>query len=298
MSWFYNLSTMKKLILGFSLVCVVMAVVGYVGVTGMGEIDDMMNRLYSRDLVGVSNAKEMNVKLMYIARSFRNALLTTDKAAIEKQQKDAEKYDGELREILKKVEQATSGQEMKEAVAKANEAYPKYMETVRQAMTLSLQGKNAEAKDVLTAGGAAVAQVVEALTTLAKLSEKQAEQEIGRASAAYASLRTTLVVVILAGVIGALTLGCFIARMIAKPLGQAVGVCEAVANGDFSKRLKVDSKDEVGRMAGALNQCIDATVKMMDDIKRGVAPTEAFQKNTGKYGRFDEAVAKLDPRKE
>ena len=38
--------------------------------------------------------------------------------------------------------------------------------------------------------------------------------------------------------------------------------------------------------------------KMMDFIKDGVDPMEAIEKASGKYGRFDEAVKKIDPRKE
>lgn len=38
--------------------------------------------------------------------------------------------------------------------------------------------------------------------------------------------------------------------------------------------------------------------KMMDFIKDGVDPMEAIEKAGGKYGRFDEAVRKIDPRKE
>ena len=38
--------------------------------------------------------------------------------------------------------------------------------------------------------------------------------------------------------------------------------------------------------------------KMMEQIKQGVDPKEAFEKNIGTYGRFDEAVKKVDPRKE
>ena len=37
--------------------------------------------------------------------------------------------------------------------------------------------------------------------------------------------------------------------------------------------------------------------KMMDNIKSGIAPEEAIEKASGKYGRFDEAVKKIDPRK-
>lgn len=38
--------------------------------------------------------------------------------------------------------------------------------------------------------------------------------------------------------------------------------------------------------------------KMMDNIKAGVNPVEAIEKSSGIYGRFEEAVKKIDPRKE
>ena len=36
--------------------------------------------------------------------------------------------------------------------------------------------------------------------------------------------------------------------------------------------------------------------KMMDNIKAGIDPKEAIEKASGTYGRFDEAVKKIDPR--
>ena len=38
--------------------------------------------------------------------------------------------------------------------------------------------------------------------------------------------------------------------------------------------------------------------KMMENIKAGIEPMEAIEKASGKYGRFDEAVKKIDPRNE
>lgn len=38
--------------------------------------------------------------------------------------------------------------------------------------------------------------------------------------------------------------------------------------------------------------------KMMEAIKKGVEPNEAIKNASGTYGRFDEAVKKIDPRKE
>ena len=38
--------------------------------------------------------------------------------------------------------------------------------------------------------------------------------------------------------------------------------------------------------------------KMMDAIKKGMSPNEAYEKNIGVYGRFNEAVKVIDPRHE
>ncbi len=38
--------------------------------------------------------------------------------------------------------------------------------------------------------------------------------------------------------------------------------------------------------------------KMMENIKKGIEPMEAIEKASGTYGRFAEAVKKMDPRKE
>ncbi len=38
--------------------------------------------------------------------------------------------------------------------------------------------------------------------------------------------------------------------------------------------------------------------KMMEAIRNGMNPTEAYEKNVGTYGRFDEAVEVIDPRKQ
>ena len=38
--------------------------------------------------------------------------------------------------------------------------------------------------------------------------------------------------------------------------------------------------------------------KMMEAIRKGATPNEAYEKNVGTYGRFDEAASYIDPRKQ
>jgi methyl-accepting chemotaxis protein len=64
----------------------------------------------------------------------------------------------------------------------------------------------------------------------------------------------------------ATVLGVLITRMIARPLGRAVGVLESVAAGDFTVRLEVDSGDEVGRMATALNRALESMSAALHEV--------------------------------
>ena len=38
--------------------------------------------------------------------------------------------------------------------------------------------------------------------------------------------------------------------------------------------------------------------KMLEDIRHGVTPDEAYKKNVGTYGRFADAAKYIDPREE
>ena len=38
--------------------------------------------------------------------------------------------------------------------------------------------------------------------------------------------------------------------------------------------------------------------KMLEDIRHGATPDEAYKKNIGQYGRFDNAAKYIDPRED
>ena len=60
----------------------------------------------------------------------------------------------------------------------------------------------------------------------------------------------------------------------------------------YCTRMALDKNDEV------IGYEFVSLGKMTDFIKKGMEPNEAYQKALGHYGRFDEAVKYIDPRKE
>jgi len=90
--------------------------------------------------------------------------------------------------------------------------------------------------------------------------ETQAARKVGKQA------RDRVVLLLGIGTAFALIGGWVAGRLITKPLRKAVRVLTAVADGDFTQTLDIDSKDEVGRMAAALDATIGLLRKTFNSI--------------------------------
>lgn len=84
-----------------------------------------------------------------------------------------------------------------------------------------------------------------------------AKAEFDKAESTYSrTLTLTLTVFILALCIG-ITLSIVIVRSVTKPVSGCVGMIEALACGDLSKRLHLEQQDEIGRLSKAMDAFAD-----------------------------------------
>ena len=73
---------------------------------------------------------------------------------------------------------------------------------------------------------------------------------------------------ILGAIVIGLSLGWYTANTVSGPLRKAVTVLQEVAAGDLTRTLDVDSKDEIGRMAKALNEALESIRETLVEAKR------------------------------
>ena len=57
-------------------------------------------------------------------------------------------------------------------------------------------------------------------------------------------------------------------------------------------------RDSVFALYDIDGERIEESRTILEAIRKGVTPAEAYEQNIKTYGRFDEAVKKIDPRKE
>jgi methyl-accepting chemotaxis protein len=97
---------------------------------------------------------------------------------------------------------------------------------------------------------------------------------------------TLLIIVI------ALTISLVLSHIITKPINRAVEIADALANGDMTRRLSVDTKDEVGALSMALNRIAEDLGKMLTQV---MVSSEVLTETSETLSAVSEELVQGDP---
>lgn len=162
-------------------------------------------------------------------------------------------------------------------------------------------------EESLAPGGPSLDEIAAALPTQLgrRLVEEQRgllailQQELGRIaserqealSAANSTIRTiSIVLSLLAAVVGAIAV-FWIAGRISRPLREAVDFAGAVASGDLTRRLDLESDDEIGVLAAMLNRMVGDLSRMVEEVNTAtVQVASAAEQISASSHRISETV--------
>jgi methyl-accepting chemotaxis protein len=108
------------------------------------------------------------------------------------------------------------------------------------------------------------------LDELSKKSVEMAHQE-GEIAAATATGSTIIsIVAMLVGIVASMAMGFVIARRISLPVLQGVDLAEEIAKGVFTSRIRLNRQDEIGQLAAALDHMAE-TLASQVEVARTIA---------------------------
>ena len=271
MKWFYNLKVGSKLIAAFIIVSAITATVGIIGMENMSKINDMAGDMYTKDVLGTDYVKEANIDLLFLNRNERNLLLSTSEEERRHHLENSVKYAGLFEENMGKAKTLFVSKEGQEQIAKVEEAWKEYVKVNKQVMELAkqdtLQNKRASVELAMGMGRQKSNVLDDALTELSKRKAENAKQASEETMKLYKDSRLFMIILVLAGIFIGMALGIFISRTISVPLKKGVDLATAVAEGDLTRSLNIDTKDEVGQLAGALNTMMQKLRDIVGEVK-------------------------------
>jgi PAS domain S-box-containing protein len=253
---FHNLRIGHRLIGAFLLLAVLCAAVGWWGIRSMSQMNETLENANDNLIPSIQGLTNLRGALGTVQRTERSIIVAAGNkdAARTEQAKGAQAKAWEQAQASIKAYEALPQSEKEKLIwADLSPRLTAFRRDHEATMAAVAAGdmERAEKLCLTSADGAAVMNAK--LNELIDLQGEIAKQEQVQAEVMYASARTTMFAVIGVAVLAALGLGFLIARSVTQPIQKTMAVLDAVSKGDLARRADVDSKDEVGQMAAALN---------------------------------------------
>ena len=292
-TWFGNMKTMWKLILGFALTGMLVAAMG--GVTGQGvlSIREQLRVVYEDYTVA---GTDLALVANNLNRTRTNDFLALEASTVEEYEKVVSR-DGEITESVNKPLEAyaatvlrisKSGRDEAKDLKKFRDTYAGYVESSNLVYETLKQSWNAPTKSetealrakarsisVKNAGPKMEATII-ALNELVATVKEVAKDVNDAGSATVTSTLLVLALGTLAVVIIGVLIGWLIARFLSRNLANVVKAAQAIGGGDLSARSSVATKDEVGTLAQSFNAMGDKLQANMMKEREQAAKTGQF----------------------
>jgi methyl-accepting chemotaxis protein len=272
MNWFKNLNAMPRLMCSFGIMIALTLGTGYLGIDRLSQSNDRLGTLYQSDMKGATIANDITISRLSLGRQVRDAMLKIkDPAAVAADEKTGHADLAKIHASLDEADSAFYVPEGKALIATLRQTLPGYEKAVGDAYqhidAQDLDGAMTALDAITTAGQPLYNAADQARLLKERLAEEKYQANEGAFQSARAIMLSAAVICMVLG----LVLGFLIARGFSVPLAKAVTALEQLAGGDLTVALDVDTQDEMGRMAAALNIAVQKLGDTMSEVADSAA---------------------------
>ena len=264
-----NLTVAKRLALGFGLLSAMLLVAIVLGLTRLGAVNDMMDRVVSTDWKKTVLANDAIDLMNANARESFLLLHVQDRGPVK------QRISANVQSITAKLEELDKllyKPEGKALLADIREKRKAYVNSFLKEGSLLDGGKDADAARLMV--GETVQNLdilLDAVNKLILLQGKILEETGEAGSATYNGARNLLMAFMGIALLAAAVLATWIIRSVTGPLGgepdEAKAVVEKIAQGDLTADIKVRAGDSSSLIAATRNMQISLR-KMVADLKQ------------------------------
>lgn len=273
MSWFHNQRIRTKLLIGFSIILSLVAILGMFCMSKLQTVNRSTLEIARYQLPGVRFASAIESDLSALRRAEFAHILAENgqERAI---------YDDMLATMQEKMDKDLAAYEPlimtdkeRELFSEVKNTLASYMVMHRKMLGLSSANRDKEAARVMrTEMKPAFDKLQKDSFGLVDENVAQADAAGKQANATFEAARSAIVVLLLVAIFIGLSCAIFIANHIVTPLRHLGSVADRLAAGDISVEVQADSKDEIGDMSRSV-------ARMVEAIKGLVQETETMTKS-------------------
>jgi methyl-accepting chemotaxis protein len=269
MRWFYNWSTVRKIVVLMLVTVFFTGLVGYVGYYYTSHLKQSQTEMYEKHLLPVKwlNAARAQSRA---AETLTVQLLLVD---MDKQKEQRMLAEAKLRieDVMKQIgdfEKISLDANVSKEMSTIKTMMVEYHRERAKALEISLSGKKQDGYAYFMKNAAGhIAHINAKMENMAETAATDAAKINAHSGMKAADSIKATMVITLAAMLISLGLGIFIARKISAPLIHMVGQAQQVAAGNLRERqAKVASRDEVGKLGEAFQTMTQNLRKLVQQV--------------------------------
>ncbi|MEJ1131274.1 MCP four helix bundle domain-containing protein, partial [Variovorax sp. CCNWLW225] len=270
MQAFYNLRIATKLLVSFVAVLALTAVLGVVSVLQLSKVNQMSTDIATNWMPSAQSLLEMRgLMARYRSEEMQHLLSTSPE--------DTARYEKSMAALWEALGKARASYEALMSEPEEKKIYPEYVKTLGlyarehdKVMELSRAQQKDQAVALIRADASRLNhQLTEMVDRLVELNVKGGQQASANGDALYARARLWIVALLLGSIGLGFVLALCVARVVARPLAEAVEVAQSVAAGDLTRRIEVQSRDETGQLMQALKSMNTSLANVVSGVRTG-----------------------------
>ncbi|MCC5910661.1 MAG: methyl-accepting chemotaxis protein [Clostridiaceae bacterium] len=266
MKGFMNLKIRTKLIAAFLVIILLMGVIGSIGIINMNQINENMNLMYTDRLLPIQNISNVRGNILTIRLNLSSLLMHENEMTVDDVMHIVTEARKENDILLQQYTSTYMTPEEEKLVnqftgmlGEYREAQDRYTDLIRRDM---FQESVMVFRDVnrLSDG------LESALDQLIDLNQIIAQDLNLESNNIYSQSLQNMITFIIVAIILALIIALVLTKIITGPLKRSVDFAENFGRGDLTKKISLDTKDELGILTTALNKAVANTQEVLKEI--------------------------------
>ncbi|MFW2487219.1 methyl-accepting chemotaxis protein [Clostridium chromiireducens] len=269
MKWFNDLKIRTRLMLSFGIVALFIAVVGGLAVFNINKVSSNSNILYEEGVKELEALQQFNSNTLHTRIEILNLINNGDISKIEEAKSKISDFRKQNDEILKSYDQAILNDNEKQIYNDIKKELIQYRSESDKIIKLVSEQNYDEATKLSNES----AKTREKLTNSIDKLVEHVETNANEINTSNDNIRSKFIkymfMDILLGFAIAIILGVFVTTITTNRLKKVLEYAKFLENGDLTHKININSKDEIGILAKALDNANDNLRKLIGEIIKG-----------------------------
>ena len=248
---FENMKLSKKLVSSFLVVAMLGLIVGAIGVVNMSRLDDFVDKVYSKDLMGISLIKEAKVNRLMVALDWRSAILESDPLLTSAKIASTRANIKLFKENLEESRQRFTSEKATAVFVELDKTVPEWERLTLQMVAIieasDLTEITPEFTAILAPQRLVSAIIDEKMSELGTIKEVAAQQTSNESTEFFSTSLVIMIILLTVSFVISIFLGLALARSIMRQVGgeifDAVNHVNQISNGNFSTSISLQPRD-------------------------------------------------------